>query len=220
MSNPSQPDTSSVLLAEKPAIGVGVVVTIIGAVIALFSIGKIFSVIGSLVLLIAALYVLGIFAQFWLAKSWKDGLTVKELTNAVLWPVGAWKTIREGQRGLGVLSSTHLASSDDTSATLLNQPLAIIVGVVGSVLVVPGMFFFGLRQAADVTFSLIWLVVVAYVLGAIFTFWAGKVYKDGLTTKELLAVATGPIGLFVLVASAAKRRALRFRPGSANPATS
>lgn len=87
-------DSASVI-DEDVAKLVGIMASIIAAILLVVGVTLALSSIGILIGLIVVGYAFGAVLQFWVAQSWKDGLTVNELKICLTWPFVALAYERE-----------------------------------------------------------------------------------------------------------------------------
>jgi hypothetical protein len=77
--------TDPVVVSENSAWIYGMGVTILAAILLFAGIGAAISVLGHLLWLIVLLYIVGAVIQFWVAESWRNGLTFNEVMLSLLW---------------------------------------------------------------------------------------------------------------------------------------
>ncbi len=202
---PSQ-DTSKKLLEQTPAVIVGALLTlVVGVPLAFYGIGQVLGVIGHLIWFLIAAYIVALVVQFWVAQSWKNGLTKKEITYAVLWPVDVIRSMRQGIRAAaGQVPGRNPHETDDNGPKVLAQDAALIVGIALTVIAVP-LLFVGISTALSVIGSLIWLCIIAYLVGMFVQFWVAQSWRDGLTVKELTMAAIWPVGMISLIRAGVRR---------------
>ncbi len=194
----SQPTEPGAIINEKTALGAGLAATVVALLLVVFAIQQVLDIVGEFILLGIGLYVLGLFVQYWTAQSYKDGLTVKEVTMAVLWPLDTVRTIREGvhrQQGIGAFTGTNLPSSQDTSHTLIEEKPALYGGIIATVFVGFPVMISAIASVLDITGELIWLAMAVYLIGFVVNFWVSMSYKNGLTVGEIILNALWPIDI-------------------------
>lgn len=203
---PSSQDGSKTVLQQTPAVIVGALLTLlVGVPLAFYGLGQVLDVIGHLIWFIIAAYVVALTIQFWVAQSWKNGMTSKEITYTVLWPLDVIRSIRQGLRAAaGQIPGRNPRDTDDIGKKVLSQQAALIVGIVATVIAIP-LLFVGISTALTVIGSLIWLCIIAYLVGMFVQFWVAQSWRDGLTVKELTMAAIWPVGMLSLIRAGAKR---------------
>lgn len=81
----SEPSVISEEAAKIAGVAVGVLAAILMVAGVFLALASIVTLIG----LVLVAYYIGAVVQFWVARSWKDGLTVNELKVALAWPIAA-----------------------------------------------------------------------------------------------------------------------------------
>lgn len=89
-------DTTKKVLNEEQALWGGIIVSCITLIVLITSIVSAVAVVGGMIVIAIAGYVVGLFIQYWVSKAYTDGLTVNELLQAVAWPIATYKTIKAG----------------------------------------------------------------------------------------------------------------------------
>lgn len=204
---PSHEDNSKTLIDEKTALYGGIAVSVIvGLPLAIYSISQLIATAGRLVLFFVAAYVAALVIQFWVSKSYKNGLTIKEIVYAVAWPLDVIRSIRLGMQAMrsnipGQAPNPHIA--DDKGEKVLSEKVALIAGIALTIAVFPLMLA-GVTTALTVIGSLIWLGVLVYLLGALVQFWVAQSYKDGLTVNEVLLSVLWPVDMIKTIRAGVK----------------
>ncbi len=98
MSQKVNDDTGEKVLGETAAKMFGMAVLVLATGLGFIGIVTAFSVLGSLIYLAIVVWAVGAIVQFWVAESWRDGLTTGEILLALAWPIDMYKTIRAGVR--------------------------------------------------------------------------------------------------------------------------
>lgn len=202
---PSSEDDSTTLLQQTPAVVVGVVATLVGAGLAYVGLGQLKDTIGHLIWLLIALYVVALTAQFWVAQSYKNGMTSKEIIFALIWPLDVVRSIR---RGVAAARSNIPGragyTSDDNGPKVITEGVAFAIGIVVSLAAVV-LLFVGISAAWGVFWSVFWLLVITWVVGGIVQFWVAQSWRDGLTVKELTMAAIWPLGMASVIRAGVKK---------------
>lgn len=206
MSQPTQPGA---VVDEKTALFGGLAVSVFAVFVALAAVKQVLDVIGQLIWLAIGLYILGMMVQYWTAQSYKDGLTKKEATMAVLWPVDTYATIRAGvhrQQGISAFRGTHVPAQQDTSGQLVDEKTALWGGFAATVVIGLPLTLWGIGSVLSLTGSLIWLAILVYVVGFVVNFWVSSSYKNGLTTGEITLNALWPIDILKKIRAGVARQ--------------
>lgn len=202
---PSSDDDSTTLMGEKLAVVTGVVATLVGLGLGYIGLGKIQDTIGHLIWLLIALYVVGVVAQFWVAQSYKNGMTWKEITFALIWPLDVVRSLRRGVRAAaGQVPGRTGYMSDDNGPKVISQGVAFAFGILATVAGVI-LLFVGLHAAWGVFWSVFWLLLIAWIIGGIVQFWVAQSWRDGLTVKELIRAAVWPFGMASVIRAGVKK---------------
>lgn len=201
---PSSEDDSRTLLNQPVAVIVGVVATLIGLWLTSVGFDKLKDTVGHLIWLIIAVYVVALAVQFWVAQSYKNGMTKKEIVFALLWPIDVVRSIRRGLRAaMSQVPGTNY-QSDDEGKKVIDEQTSFIIGLavsaVAAILLVVGIF-----QALAVIWSAFWLLVICWIIGAIVQFWVAQSWRDGLTVKELTMAAIWPLGMGAVIRAGVKK---------------
>jgi hypothetical protein len=94
---PGSNNPNDALVSEQVALWGGVLLTVlVGLPLAIFGIFSILGIIGSLVWLAVAVYLVGLIVQYWVSKAYLDGLTTGEVLATLAWPVATIQSIRAG----------------------------------------------------------------------------------------------------------------------------
>jgi hypothetical protein len=94
---PGSNNPNDALVSEQVALWGGVLLTLlVGLPLAIFGIFSILGIIGSLVWLAVAVYLVGLIVQYWVSKAYLDGLTTGEVIATLVWPVATFQSIRAG----------------------------------------------------------------------------------------------------------------------------
>lgn len=89
-------DTGEKIMDEQTAKWFGVGLVVLAFPLGFIGVFTAIAFVASLLWLLFITWTVGFFVQFWVAQSWRDGLTMNELTAAVIWPIGMVAVIREG----------------------------------------------------------------------------------------------------------------------------
>jgi hypothetical protein len=192
---PSSQDDSRTLLGQTAAVLVGIAATVLGLWLAYVGLGQLKNTIGHLIWLLISLYVIGVVAQFWVAQSYKNGMSGKEITYALLWPIDVVRSIRRGVKAAASNVPGRAGyASDDNGPKVITEGVAFAIGIAATVLAAI-LFFVGIASALAVIWSAIWLLIIAWIVGGIVQFWVAASWRDGLTVKELTMAAIWPLGM-------------------------
>lgn len=117
--------------------------------------------------------------------------------------------------------SSHTSPGpQDDSKILMNETGAITVGIFASIIAVAALGW-GVDQFFILIGRMIVVAIAAYTSGLAIHFWISKVYVDGMSNKEILAVGAWPVDLLRVARNKAKftsaAQSVRQAPHSSGP---
>jgi hypothetical protein len=211
-SGPGHNNPADAVVPEEVALYGGIGATlVVGVPLALIGIAQVLDVIGGLVWLLVAGYVVGLMVQYWTAKSYRDGLTAGELMAALVWPVDMLRTIRAGVKSQSAQPNAAAGHNNPADA-LIPEGLALWGGIGLTVFVGIPMVFWGIFSVLDLLGSLVWLAVVVYVVGLMVQYWISQAYRDGLTKGEILETLVWPVATIKSIREGVKARLNAAKP--------
>jgi hypothetical protein len=107
--------------------------------------------------------------------------------------------------GIGNTFNQHVPSHEDDSPTLVNQPIAVVIGVVAAILAL-GVAGWAALEVVGVAFKLIPFVIALYLTFGLVQFWVSKAYRDGLTVNEIILAAAWPVDVYKKIRTGLKLR--------------
>ncbi len=210
---PSSQDTSPTVMSEGVA---KIVFLLVGIVFGPFLLYQaVTNLVGmgiKVVAVLVALYVIGAVAQFWLRNVWKGGMTQAELMDQVIfWPKGFLASVAEGTEAMKghFTPRTKVAQPGDEF-----MPAWMALGFGGIFTVAAGylvMWVFG--SFVGLTFGLVWLGFLAYLIGFGAYVVKARAWVDGVTVNELMQAAAWPIPVVARLRASAKAHWARRQAG-------
>jgi hypothetical protein len=201
---PSSEDNSRTLLPQTPAVLVGIAASGVGVWLTSVGLGQLKNTIGHLFWLLIALYVVALVVQYWVAQSYKNGLTGKEITFALLWPLDVVRSIRRGVKAATGQVPGRSGRVDDDGPKVVDEKVALFIGIAATALAAV-LLVVGIISAVGVIWSAFWLLVICWILGGIVQFWVAQSWRDGLTVKELTMAAIWPLGMASIIRAGVKK---------------
>lgn len=145
---------------------------------------------------------------FWLSRSWKGGVTIKEVFYNFFWFLGLRKLVRSVRKnGISHASGLHIDARTDRTWKVLSAKAAIIIGLILTVVSLTLIPVLVIIHAFHLAVAMIWFGVAVWCLCDAVYYLCGRLWDDGFSGLELfLTIFGGPFAVAVRTVKAVRHR--------------